>query len=559
MSHRCYAAMADAERGDNVKNRVALLLPVACLALLGAVINVGNESSIAFAGVGPPASDPSELGPFVVSTDEYRFNNVSVPRVPYPVDLWGVVFYPTGLPEGPYPLVIFLHGNHGICRQGTSDFCAPDPPSCPGGYTQTPNHRGYDYAASRLASYGYIVVSISANAINCRADGIPERGRLVLAHLDRWAIWNSPDGAPPFGARFSGKVDLNNTGLMGHSRGGEGVRAAYNYNYNEGLGYGINAVYEIGPVDFNRRFNIFDTPWSVLLPGCDGDVSDNQGMRAFDRAQTLSEPIYPSPKAQQFIWGTNHNFYNQEWLNDDGRCMLQTRISKENQEQAGRVYLMGFFRTFLGGESFYDLFTADHTPPASVQTVVDSAYTEGRDYLTIIDDFTASQSPNVNTAGGANTANNLGISTCSSNCGSTWRHDPVKRAGAITWPGGGSGTPSFQLALAPGGAAVDVSGNASLSFRVAEQLSTLNPSSGIQNFSVVLVTAGGTVSNPATIANYGAVRIPVGSVDRKSVLKTVRVPLDLFRADLTQVTHIKFLFDQVATGAIFMSDIVFSP
>ena len=64
-----------------------------------------------------------------------------------------------------YPLVIFLHGRHYTCYQGsTVELRYP----CLPGYQSIPSYRGYDYLAKSLASNGYIVVSISANGINAQ-------------------------------------------------------------------------------------------------------------------------------------------------------------------------------------------------------------------------------------------------------------------------------------------------------------------------------------------------------------------------------------------------------
>ena len=67
---------------------------------------------------------------------------------------------------------------------------------------------------------------------------------LILDHLDLWKKWSTLGGGP-FGRKHVGKVDLNNIGLMGHSRGGEGV----------------------------ARATVPGVAMSVILPYCDGDVS----------------------------------------------------------------------------------------------------------------------------------------------------------------------------------------------------------------------------------------------------------------------------------------------
>ena len=117
-----------------------------------------------------------------------------------------------------------MHGRHSTCFSGGSAFLEWP---CTGGRQTIPSYQGYDYLASNLASYGYIVVSVSANGINARDNGVGDlgmlaRAQLIQQHLDKWHTFTTVGGAP-FGTLFVGKVDLDNVGTMGHSRGGEGV------------------------------------------------------------------------------------------------------------------------------------------------------------------------------------------------------------------------------------------------------------------------------------------------------------------------------------------------
>ena len=86
---------------------------------------------------------------------------------------------------------------------------------------------------------------------------------------------------------FTGKVNLQDVGLMGHSRGGEGVVEAYDLNQQLGSPYGIKAVFALAPVDF-QRLTTPNVPFAVMLPYTDGDVSDLQGMHFFDDQSLLS-------------------------------------------------------------------------------------------------------------------------------------------------------------------------------------------------------------------------------------------------------------------------------
>ena len=143
-----------------------------------------------------------------------------------------------------------------------------------------------------------------------------------------------------------GKVDLQDIGLMGHSRGGEGVVEEYLYNQELGSPYGIDAVFALAPVDFSREV-INDVPLGVMLPYNDGDVSDLQGVHFYDDAR-YNVPGDQAPKHTFYVIGANHNFFNTVWTPefgyprafDDGVGSPDSRLSPE-QERRGRRSLYG--------------------------------------------------------------------------------------------------------------------------------------------------------------------------------------------------------------------------
>src|SRR5262249_15713014 len=140
-----------------------------------------------------------------------------------------------------------------------------------------PSYQGYQYLEDNLASHGYVVVSVSANGINARDNNtfdldalaraqLMQRTYEILSNLNTdGAVRTRPATAThpgtdlftgpitPFGNRYGGKLDLQNIGIMGHSRGGEGVVASYVLNQSLGSPYGIKAVLPLAPVDFNRE------------------------------------------------------------------------------------------------------------------------------------------------------------------------------------------------------------------------------------------------------------------------------------------------------------------
>jgi hypothetical protein len=172
--------------------------------------------------------------------------------------------------------------------------------------------------------------------------------------------WTTQGAAPPFvygpldfkfqvlSVNLTNKIDFSNVGLMGHSRGGQGVRAAYNLYRDPSIdsrgtniswsskipGMSIKGIFEIAPTDNPlptapggtgvRYLNADGTAWNVLLPMCDGDVFNLSGVRAFDRIMPFTGTYAgiaaenPAKQKSTFtVWGTNHNFFNTEWQRRD--------------------------------------------------------------------------------------------------------------------------------------------------------------------------------------------------------------------------------------------------
>jgi hypothetical protein len=80
------------------------------------------------------------------------------------------VYRPSNLGSSAHALLVLLHGNHATCGRlsGPGEHFDINVQytftgTCPAGYIPVPSHAGYAYFAERLASLGYIVVSINAN------------------------------------------------------------------------------------------------------------------------------------------------------------------------------------------------------------------------------------------------------------------------------------------------------------------------------------------------------------------------------------------------------------
>lgn len=538
------------------------------------------------------APDATASGPLATTSAEYKLPaavdaDVLAGRT---TELWARVYRPATLDAGPYPIVVILHGNHATCGRGSSpriddrvDYTSSG--SCPAGYVVTPNHAGYAYLAEKLASWGIIAVSINANRGINAASGTSgdsglnlARGRLVLKHLQKLSEWNKNGGTPSsLGVELKDRIDFGQVGLIGHSRGGEGVRAAYNLYRDSGSAWparilspvAIRVISEIAPVDgqTSRVLNADGTTWSVLLPLCDGDVSNLQGIKPFDRMMRTSSEAPPKQKAAIAVWGANHNFYNTEWqVSDSSRCVAQTPlflsgIGSLPQQSTAAHPVLALMRGNLGGAAdaaFNRLFTSRFALPAvlSAVTPIERSFQDSAASSVgiVLDDF--DKPTGTSSAGAANEAS--GVTVAHGTVGN--RHDPGQRAAALTWTRAGAST-YFQSNFTAAGAGRDVSSYAFVNLRAARQVSTQNPATPTAtSFKIQLVDADGKLSDAVALSAHMRLTGPVGGPGGTHVLlQSAQIPLASFGTfALTKIRGVRLTFDETASGAIYVSNLRFS-
>ena len=404
----------------------------------------------------PPASaaDPSTVGTSPYTVADYNFGTQSIALADIGGirgELEGRIYLPT---DGrPHPVVVFLHGRHSACYNTTTLKGASGWP-CPAGDTPILSYAGYDGAGEALAADGFTVVSISANAINANDnqlspdDGAISRGQLVLDTLtmlqkaDKGKPVSYHDAATdqdvtlaqaltagqstyPGGtitaADLVGSMNFGSIGLMGHSRGGEGVVTAA--TLNEGLSdpWNIKAVFELAPIDFTRD-TLPDVASATLLPYCDGDVSDQQGQHFYaDSRDAFSDNVL---RSDIWVMGTDHDFYNTSWTppypgaSDDWSASADPvcgtsdaalasgeniRLTAPQEDQVGTDYVAGFFEaTMAGQKQFQGMFDGSGQEPPSVSDYAD-VRTVAQEPASLRDDVAdfRTSDPQVSTIGAA--------------------------------------------------------------------------------------------------------------------------------------------------------------
>lgn len=538
--------------------------------------------------------DPATTGPHAVTTVEYTQGDTAFTPVgfPGPVEFTGVVFYPTDLGNGPYPLVLYLHGRHSTCGSGFLEW------PCTAGRLPILSYRGYDYSGQQLASHGYIVISISANGVNARDNSVSDlgaaaRAELIDRHLEFWRTLNTVGDPGTLGTTFVGRVDLTRVGTMGHSRGGEGVMRHFSYNAAKPSPFPLKMIVPVAPTDFSRWQVNQNVAVAQFLPYCDGDVSDLQGVHFYDDARyQMTNGGYQSYIT---VMGANHNFFNTVWtpglgpgasddwgISGDPQCGTgpgNGRLSAAEQRTVGLAYLAAFFRTEVGGETgFFGYIDGSAGLPPTVQTFDLHASYQGSDaQRRDINRLLTAADLSTNFLGGATSQTGLSPHDL---CGgelpqpqhcltgqSTSRMPHTVPSARSSLRGmsqlrtGWSAATASYLNQIPAGPFRDVSQFDFLQFRAVVNFTDIRNPAGLPQGLSVRFTDGFGSSQTLRVADFSsALYYPPGTQSSvpKILQNTVRLPLaSLTTVNLTNVSEVALLFDQQVSGALLISDLHF--
>jgi hypothetical protein len=559
------------------RNHVDVLLPS------GRVLLVGGVEPTYETVLG--SAEEFDPNPLATTITEYKLPASVDPKVldDRMTELWASVTRPSTLVSGRrYPLLVFLHGNHGTCGTGTNprhdfDCSYTDTGTCPSGFVVTPNHRGYDYVTSELAGRGFIVVSINANrGINCAgASGADfglnlARGRLILRHLEELSRWNRGASATPasIGVSLKGTLDLSQVGLLGHSRGGEGVRAAWEQYHDAGSPWParlvdpltVRAAFEIGPVDgqSNRILNADGAVWNVLLPVCDGDVSDLEGVKPFDRMIQNFTSANAGAKSTYTVWGANHNFYNTEWQDSDSYGCTGHRAlfspfgtGSAEQRQTAMQSIVSFFVANVGPApvpELEDLFDTERR--VTFDSPVQRGYAPDHTQTLSLEEFDGPAG--TSSKGVKNTLSRVTVTH-----GSIAEHDSTSFGGTVRWTAPGT-TTYFQVNFTNTGSGLDLTSYALLDFRVDRPKDQLNVAA-TTDLDIALVNSDNSVSASVPLSAFAdAAMGPAGGPyeNYHVMLPTARLPLSSFTgANLGAIRGVRFVFKSTPMGVIHLANL----
>ncbi len=515
--------------------------------------------------------------------EDSRFRNM-------PVRLNGLIATPTG-EGGPYPAVLIFHGNHHGCptdEMGVDRWpCDPE--------VEQPNYRGFEYLVRELAARGYVALSLNINAENTFGFGEPVPGerlqQLVDLHLGALAT-AAAGGNNDFGVELAGQADLRRLALVGHSQGGEESLRVARQLGDQG-GATANRLY--GPVSGLLLLASTATavepnggspvPMAIVLPACDGDVISQEGQHFYEAARLAPQQTQWATSA--WLERANHNHFNQ-LLPDDpfrgaGRPDCDSILEPGVQRSFLLDYAADFLTTIWGQDSKavreamdrLGLGVQAQAPdelyglPGRVATLAPAA-----DRKPLLVPTTAEELA-TNLVGGAVIEEGITTHFCPDG-----HYTPAMLPGSEPCRRVSVGVPG-QPALAvvswaePGGAwrfvlpagEGDLNGYTTFSLRAAvDPLSPLNAVASPQALALQLTDRAGNRAAVPTRPDEPALVFPAGLVVEDEFsgeffsgpvpMTTIRWRLsDFDGVDLADIGEIALLFDQTASGSLFLGDL----
>lgn len=551
-----------------------------------------KAASVADVPAGTPiTSAPAANGSYDVTRADYDFGDTAL-------TLSGIgglaseeraaVWVPVGA-AGKRPVVVFLHGKEDACQNPTTgEFDSANWP-CPTGFTPIPSYLGYNSSAEILASRGYVVVSISADAIGVWDQTIADdrgglaRGQLVMAHLDLLAKANAgtATGMSPL---LKGKLDLSTVGLMGHSRGGDGVVRAALLNAARTTPYGIKGVLAIAPIDRTRPA-LPDVPLAVILPYCDGDVSNQEGQHFYEDTRYTSTTD-TALKSSLLVMGADHNYFNTVWTDlygDDWDAYVDPadpvcgttpagniRLTADQQQETGLAYTAAFFRMTLGKETaFLPMFQASTGSAVQVgaATVLQATQSPAAQRLDVAPLQAAAS--NVAFSGKAvgqycasiaGKSPQSGLPSCSDSTFTSrfpaftpvthTSNVPASPMLHLTWANGGQLTATLPTGR------YNISGYGALTLRAAPDAANT-----ATDLTLTVVDGSGSTQSTTVSALSGALSpLPSGNQDLlpKTWLRTVRWPVSAMTSvNTADIRQIRITTPSTA-GGVLLSDLAFT-
>ncbi|MBP2024894.1 MFS transporter [Peptoniphilus stercorisuis] len=259
------------------------------------------------------------------------------------VPIKGRIWYPQNKEKS--PVLFIAHGNHRFTEE---------------------NYKGYDYLGRYLARRGYVTVSVDMNMLNgFMKYGLSgendARAILLLENIKEVLALNNNKNS-----KLYNLIDEENIVIAGHSRGGEAVAIAENYNkirYNPDNGkeynynFNIKGVISISPTvdQYNpsgKDIKLKDVNFLTIHGTHDKDVTGFQGMKLYNNTYFTEESN--NFKSAVYVAYANHGQFNSRWGSADTDPPQSLIVNKksllevEEQEEILCKYVYEFLQNTFG-------------------------------------------------------------------------------------------------------------------------------------------------------------------------------------------------------------------
>ena len=291
----------------------------------------------------PVAANPDALDLFPVGNAEYSDGGAVRGTVYYPAEDDGKnqPFNRRVTNVGRAPIVFMAHGNH-----------------CP---STDPSHLGYDYFQIALARMGIVAASVDCNDLNCNgSNGVQNIEDRADRIIDSIRHFQGLDG--DLTSTFFQRVDFGRVGA-------DGALTWRGRGRDRGVGHQRRRR------DHQRRPRARSDELPVLVRHDDDrpdglclhdDPARRRRRRRGQQRRAVLRPGRPGPfRSQVYAHFTNHNFFNRQWLLDEGAG--PPRVARAEHERILTAYGSAFYRSVLLGHPT-DTYLAGYQKPAGVMT-----------------------------------------------------------------------------------------------------------------------------------------------------------------------------------------------
>ena len=244
-----------------------------------------------------------------------------------PTQIQGLLGVPEG--EGPFPLAIVMHGSHPACVDdflpetfAPSIVTEPLPPLCGAEFPEYIRHDiGLGHIVTALNNAGVAAISIDVDSAYVWWGGEPDElatvEGLVATHFDAITRLNNGDDVGLSVEGTTGRFDLDDVSLIGHSRSGGHVVPMI--SSDRSLPFDPTAIVMMQPAVGFPGSDLLDVPVLLVRGECDEDVGPEAGL------EYVSE-VFPAERSSVVA---------DMWLPAAGHRMLNTGLNGSTCPERG--------------------------------------------------------------------------------------------------------------------------------------------------------------------------------------------------------------------------------